>query len=424
MSDLCIRNARLRDGTVSDIAIAGSEIVAIEERLPARAARELDAGGALVLPGLVDAHLHLDKALTSLALPPRARGTFEESIELTLEARRRYTSDDLIERGTRVLDQAIMSGTTALRAFADVGTVGGVKAAQAVLALRDRFRPLLDIQVVAFPQEGLLRDPGAADLLVEAMTLGCDVVGAFPWFELSDRHAIDHLRQVFDIARRFDADIHALVDDEPVAPHSRNLEQLALATIEAGWQGRVVASHACGLASYDDHSADRLMRLVREACISICANSHVSLVSKCEHAREPIPRGITRVRELIAHGVNLICAQDDVGDPYYPFGRADMLEVAGYLAHTAHLYRPDQAALVVDAITINAARAMRLKNYGLHRGATADLVVFEEGHTATDLLRLQPARRWVVKSGRVVAETEVRRTLLRPREGTRGDGER
>jgi cytosine deaminase len=198
-----------------------------------------------------------------------------------------------------------------------------------------------------------------------------------------------------------------------VAPHTRNLEQLALATIEAGWQQRVVASHACGLASYDDHSADRLIRLVREAGISICANPHVSLVSKCEHAREPIPRGITRVRQLIAHGVNVTCGQDDVADPYYPFGRADMLEVAGYLAHTAHLYRPEQAALVIDAITVNAARAMRLKGYGLHPGARADVVIFEQGQTASDLVRLQPARRWVVRSGRVVAETEVRRNLLR-----------
>lgn len=414
MNDLCIRNARLRDGSVNDIAIAGAEIVAIDPQLPTRATRELDAGGALVLPGLVDPHLHLDKALTSQALPARERGTFQESIDLTLDARRRYSRDDLIERGTRVLSLAITHGTTALRAFADVGTVGGLLPAQAVLELRTRFRPLLDIQVVAFPQEGLLRDPGAAKLLVEAMKMGCDVVGAFPWFELSDRHAVDHLRQVFDIARRFDADVHAFVDDEPVAPHIRNLEQLALATLDAGWQGRVTASHACGLASYDDHSADRLIRLVREAGISICANAHISLVSKCEHAREPIPRGITRVRELIEQGVNVTCGQDDVADPYYPFGRADMLEVAGYLAHTAHLYRPEQAAMVIDAITINAARAMRLARYGLQRGATADLVIFEEGRTATDLLRLQPARRWVVKSGRVVAETEVRRMLREP----------
>jgi len=413
MTDLCIRNAQLLDGTVNDIVIAGGEILAIAPRLPSTAAPELDAGGALVLPGLVDPHLHLDKALTSLALPARAPGTFEESIELTLDARRRYTTEDLLQRGAHVLEQAIMHGTTALRAFADVGTVGGLTPVKAVLSLRERFRALLDMQVVAFPQEGLLRDPGAADLLVEAMAMGCDVVGAFPWFELSDRYAVDHLRQVFDIARQFDADVHAFVDDEPVAPHTRNLEQLAFATIEAGWQERVVASHACGLASYDDHSADRLIRLVREAGISICANAHVSLVSKCEHAREPIPRGITRVRQLIAHGVNVTCGQDDVADPYYPFGRADMLEVAGYLAHTAHLYRPEQAALVIDAITVNAARAMRLKGYGLHVGARADVVIFEQGQTASDLVRLQPARRWVVRSGRVVAETEVRRNLLR-----------
>lgn len=411
MLDLLIRRARLKNGDVVDIGVEGERIAAIAEHLDGEADRTIDAGERLVLPGLVNTHLHLDKALTATELPPWPDGTFQESIDLTLDLRRQYTEEGLLRRGAAVLESAIAHGTTSLRAFADVGTVGGLLPARAVCELRDRFRGRIDVQVVAFPQEGLIRDPGADELLAEAMGLGCDVVGCFPWFELCEEHAQRHVDYCFELATRLDCDLHAFVDDEPIAPHTRNLEQLALATLRHGWEGRVTASHACGIASYDDFSAERLIRLVAEAGIAICANSHVSLVSKCQHAPEPVPRGITRVRELIAHGVNVTCAQDDVADPYYPFGRGDMVEVASFLAHTAHLYRPEDVGYVFDAITRNAARAMRLEGYGLEAGARADLVIFEDGDTPTEVLRRQPARRYVLHRGRVVAETRTETTI-------------
>ncbi|MCZ7527026.1 MAG: amidohydrolase family protein [Acidimicrobiia bacterium] len=413
--DLLVRRARLRDGRVVDLAVRDGRFVRVAPEVTEPARTEIDASGRLVLPGLVDPHLHVDKALTVGHGTAWPEGTFQESIDMTLERRRSYTTEDLLRRGREVLELAVAYGTTALRAFADVGTVGGLRSAEALLALRDEFADLLDVQVVAFPQEGLVRDPGAGALLVRAMEAGCDVVGAFPWFELSSTHAQEHLDEAFEVARRFDADVHAFVDDEPVAPQVHNLEQLALSTIAAGWQGRVVASHGCGLASYDDHLAERTIMLVRDAGISVCANAHVSLVSKCEHASQPIPRGITRVRELIAAGVNVVTGQDDVADPYYPFGRADMLEVASFLVHTAHLYRPEDVEHGLDAVTENGARAMRLEDYGIREGAWADLVVLDEGSTATDVLRLQPARRWVVRRGRIVATTETRREVRRGR---------
>jgi cytosine deaminase len=407
MLQLLIRNATLLDGGLTSIAIEGGRITAIGMLDEAIAETTIDAGGRVVLPSFVNAHLHVDKALTVGATTDWSAGTFQESIDMTLDFRRGYSVEDILVRGRTVLDSCVLYGTGTLRAFADVGTVGGLVPVEGLLVLREEYRDLLDIQIVAFPQEGLLRDPGAAHLVGEAMEAGCDVVGGFPWFELTNEYSAEHIRQVFEIARRFDADIHAFVDDEPIAPTTYDLEQLAMATIRSGWEGRVTVSHACGLASYDDHRADRTMRLVAEAGISVVSNAHISLVSKCQHAPEPKPRGITRVRELIEHGVNVATAQDDIADPYYPFGRGDMLEVAGYLAHVAQLYRPEETPVALGAVTTAPARALRIPDYGLTVGSLADLVVLDAGRDATEILRLQPACRWVVKRGRIVAETQI-----------------
>lgn len=409
--DLIIRDAHLLDGRTTSIAIAEGRIVALGTIERPDGVPVLDVEGRLLLPSFVNAHLHVDKALTVGASTEWADGTFQESIDMTLGFRRGYTREGLLDRGRRVLRACVASGTGAVRAFADVGTVGGTLGAESLIALRDEFRGLLDVQVVAFPQEGFFRDPGADRLVERAMDLGCDVVGAFPWFELSNELARRHIERAFEIARRFDADLHAFVDDEPIAPHTHDLVSLAMATLEHGWQGRVTASHACGLASYDEHLADRTIRLVAEAGITIVSNAHISLVSKCQRAPEPKPRGITRVRQLLEHGVNVATAQDDVADPYYPFGRGDMLEVASFLAHVAQLYRPSETPVALDAITRNAARAMRIPDYGLEPGCRADLVVLDEGRTATEVLRLQPSRRWVLKAGKVVAETRTERTV-------------
>lgn len=413
MVDLVIRNARLLNQERVSLAIDDGHIAHVGGAEAPFDGPVLDVGDRLILPSFVNAHLHVDKALTVGASTAWAEGTFQESIDMTLDFRRGYTRESLLERGRRVFRSCVVAGTGAVRAFADVGTVGGTLGAEVLIALREELRDVIDIQVVAFPQEGFFRDPGADVLVERAMELGCDVVGAFPWFELSNDLARRHIDRAFEIARQFNADIHAFVDDEPIAPQTHDLISLATATIEQGWQGRVTASHACGLASYDEHLADRTIRLVASAGISIVSNAHISLVSKCQRAAEPRPRGITRVRQLIDRGVNVATAQDDIADPYYPFGRGDMIEVASYLAHVAQLYRPAETPIVLDAITVNPARALRLADYGLGEGCRADLVVLDEARTATDVLRLQPASRWVLKRGRVVAETRTESTYLR-----------
>ena len=410
MVDLLIRNARLLTGEMAHLAIDAGRVVGVHSAA-VTSNSELDAGDNLVLPSFVNAHLHLDKALTVGPATDWRRGDFQESIDMTLDMRRTYTMESLLQRGRAVLRSCVAHGTGAVRAFADVGTVGGTLGAEALIKLRDEFRELIDVQVVAFPQEGFFRDLGADRLLEQAMEAGCDVVGAFPWFELSNDLARRHIDRAFEIARQFNADLHAFVDDEPVAPHTEDLSGLAPATIANNWEGRVTASHACGLASYDEHLADRTMRLVASAGISIVSNAQISLVSKCQSAPEPRPRGITRVRQLLEHQVNVATAQDDIADPYYPFGRGDMLEVASFLAHTAQLYRPSETPTVIDMITTNPAKAMRLGDYGVAVGDRADLVILDGARDATEALRLQPPRRWVIKQGRVVAETRVSRMV-------------
>ncbi len=409
--DILIRRARLRDRSLKEIGIKAGEIVAVADALDGSAETELDAEGSLVTPAYVDPHLHLDKAYIAEDLTARRRGTFQEAIETTLDFQRKYEVSEVVERASRVVELAVRFGTTAMRGFADVGTVGGLVPTEAVLQVKEKYADLIDIQVVPFPQEGLIRDKGAEELLIEAMKMGGDVLGAFPWFELSAAYAQEHIDRIFRIAKSLDVDIHMFVDDEPLAPHCRNIEQLAIKTIAEDYQGRVTVSHACGLASFDEFSAERIIQLVKEADISVCCNAQVSLVSKSEHAPEPRPRGITRVRDLLEAGVNVTCAQDDVADPYYPFGRADMLEVGSFLAHTAHLHRPEQLQVAYDAITINAARAMRLERYGLEEGCSADLVVLENAETVGQAFSLQPERRYVIKGGRVVAESSTQSRL-------------
>jgi cytosine deaminase len=411
--DLMIRRARLRDGSLQDIGVRGEKIAAIAGPLEGPADVELDAGGCLVTPAYADPHLHLDKAYIAEGMTARKGGSFQEAVEATLQSRRKYKVPEVVERASKVVELAVRYGTTALRGFADVGTVGGLVPMEAILQVKEQYADVIDIQVVPFPQEGIIRDPGAEELLVEAMKMGGDVLGGFPWFELSAVYAQEHIDRIFRIAKEFDSDIHMLVDDEPLAPHCRNIEQLAVKTIAEERQGRVTVSHACGLASFDEFSAGRIIQLIKEADISVCCNAHVSLVSKCESAPEPRPRGITRVRDLLEAGVNVTCAQDDVSDPYYPFGRADMLEVGSFLAHTAHLHRLEQLQAAYDAVTVNAARAMRLEGYGLEVGCYADLVVLEEAATVGQAFSLQPERRHVIRRGRVVAESFTQTRLHR-----------
>jgi cytosine deaminase len=237
--------------------------------------------------------------------------------------------------------------------------------------------------------------------LVEAMTLGADVVGGMPWFELSDEDGRRHIDVCFEIAKRFDRPIHMLCDDTD-DPTSRTLEYLALKTLREGYGGRVASSHNGALSSYDHYHAARVIELCREAEVAVVSNPQISLVIDGRLDKPPVRRGITRVRELVEAGVLVASAQDDIDDPYYPFGKPDQLEVASFMAHTAQLTKPNELELVYDMVTKNAARVMQLDGFGVEEGGRADLVVVD-AQDAHEAIRLQPARLAVFRGGRKVA---------------------
>ena len=404
--DLIVRQGRRRgEERACDIGIEHGTIAAVEPAIRGRAAREIDAAGRLVTPPLVNPHVHLDKALLRAVMRPNRSQTLQEAIEITCDFKRHDTEQDIVERAGAVLEMAIREGTLVVRGFADVGTVGGLMPVRGLLATLARYRGLVTMEIVASPQEGLVRDPGAEPLLREAMALGADVVGGLPWYELTDEDARRHIDIVFAIARERDADVHMLVDDTDDA-NSRSLEYLAVKTLREGWGSRVTASHCGALAAYNATYAAKVVALVKEAGITIVSNPHISLVFAGRRDPEPVRRGITRVRELLQAGVNVASGQDDVDDPYYPFGRSSQLEVALFMAHTAHLTYPDELETVFDMVTINAARAMRLPRYGLAPGDAGDLLVWDAAGVKEALTRQRPPAH-VVRSGVEVARTTV-----------------
>jgi len=408
--DLVIRNARLRGKTQPvDVGVESASIKAIEPKLDAKGRQEIDAAGSLVLPGLINLHLHADKSLLGEMMRPNVSGTLPEAIEITNEFKRNYDPKEVAERAGRVLEAGVKNGTTLFRLFSDVGTIGGLRAAQGLLLARERYQKYCRVQVVAFPQEGIGRDPGAAELLEEAVKEGCDIVGGLPWYEYTDEEARQHIDICFDIAKRHDLDIHMLVDDTD-DPNSRSLEYLALKTMREGFQGRVAASHCGAMAAYNDVYAAKVVDMVATAGITISCNAHINLVCSARIDREPKRRGIARVKELLARGVNVISSQDDVNDPYYPFGKPDPLECAAMIAHVAQLTLPHELEQAMDMVTVNAAKAARLPDYGIAPGCRADLVVVG-APSVHEALRLQPLRRHVIKDGREVARATVAQEL-------------
>ena len=410
--DLLMRNARLmsRDGHW-DIGIENGRIVAVERKLPAEAGTQICADGNLVAPTYVNGHVHLDKCNLGDVMRPNKTNSFQECLEITWEHKRSYTVDDIVARASRAIEEGILHGTTIFRVFADVDSIGGVRPLEGILALRDKWKDAVRIEAVDFPQEGIVRDSGTYERMEEGMRLGADVVGGLPWHEWTDEDARRHVDLCFDLAKKYDKDIHMLVDDTD-NPNSRSLEYLGIKTLQENFEGRVSASHCGALAAYDEVHAHKVMTLVKQAEISISTNPHISLVAQGRYDQEPIRRGVTRVKQLWRMGVNLFSSQDDVNDPYYPFGRNDQQEVAAHVCHTCHMTYPDEMAAVFGFVTHNAAKALRLDGYGIEPGCRADLNILA-APTWQHVLRLQQPPKVVIRGGRVLARNALERKLER-----------
>ena len=410
--DLIIRHAHLKGRTgIWDIAINGDRVVSLAEQISDEGSTEIDAAGHLVMPTYVNGHIHLDKCFLQEKMRPNKDYTFGECLDLTWEHKVRYTTKDMLERAGRAVQEGILNGTTVFRAFADVDSYAQLRGIEGLLALRERWRDVAHIEVVAFPQEGIVRDAGTHELMEEAMRLGADVVGGLPWFEMLDDEARAHIDFCFELAKRYDKDIHMLVDDTD-NPLSRSLEYLAVKTLREGYSGRVAASHCGALAAYNEVHAFTVMDLLKQANVSISSNPHISLVVQGRYDQEPIRRGITRVKQLWQHGVNVFSSQDDVADPFYPFGRNDQQEVVSYLCHAAHMAAPSEIEAAFDFVTYNAARALRLPDYGLEPGCKANLNVLA-APTVREILRLQQPPSWVIRAGKVLARTTLQREFMR-----------
>ena len=413
--DLLVRKARLRGKkALVDIAVKEGKIVKIAKRIGGRAKKVINADGRLVTPTFIDPHLHLDKALISEVVRENKSGTLMEAIEIIWEKKQKYTIEDNVARAGRVIEWGVKNGTTIFRSHVDVDTVGGLKPLYGVLEARKRYRDIADVQIVAFPQEGIVQDPGCEELMREAMELGADAVGGMPYNEMTEGDSKRHIDICFEIAREFDADIDMHVD-ETDDPNARTLQYLAAKTIRENYQGRVTAGHTCALGSYDPYYAAKVIDLVKLADINMVTNPATNLMLEGRLDRGPIRRGLTRVKELLEAGVNVVYGQDCLKDTFYPtWGKEDMLEVGLITAHAVQLTWPKEIETLFDMPTVGSARLLRLKDYGIAVGRTASFNVID-AETVQEAFRTQADRLYVIRKGRVLAETRTTSKLYRGR---------
>ena len=406
MFDLIVRNANLPDGSEGiDIGIQGGKIIAVEPNLQAQAQEEIDATGRLVSPPFVDPHFHMDATL-SLGLPRmNVSGTLLEGIALWGELRPIVTKEELVDRALRYCDLAVTQGLLFIRSHVDTSDPRLVTV-EALIEVREKVAPYIDLQLVAFPQDGYYRSPGAIDALNRALDMGVDIVGGIPHFERTMGEGTASVEALCRIAadRGLPVDIHCDETDDPL---SRHIETLAAETIRFGLQGRVAGSHLTSMHSMDNYYVSKLIPLMAEAEINVIPNPLINIMLQGRHDTYPKRRGMTRVRELMDAGLNVSFGHDCVMDPWYSMGSGDMLEVGHMAIHVAQMAGIDDKKKIFDALTVNSAKTMGLAGYGLEKGCNADLVILQASDTL-EALRLKPNRLAVIRRGKVIARSAPR----------------
>ncbi|MBY5369980.1 amidohydrolase family protein [Rhizobium leguminosarum] len=410
MFDLIVRNANLPDGrTGIDIGIQSGKIIAVEPNLQAQAGEEIDASGRLVSPPFVDPHFHMDATL-SLGLPRmNVSGTLLEGIALWGELRPIVTKEELVDRALRYCDLAVTQGLLFIRSHVDTSDPRLVTV-EAMIEVREKVAPYIDLQLVAFPQDGYYRSPGAIDALNRALDMGVDIVGGIPHFERTMGEGTASVEALCRIAadRGLPVDIHCDETDDPL---SRHIETLAAETIRFGLQGRVAGSHLTSMHSMDNYYVSKLIPLMAEAEINVIPNPLINIMLQGRHDTYPKRRGMTRVRELMDAGLNVSFGHDCVMDPWYSMGSGDMLEVGHMAIHVAQMAGIEDKKRIFDALTVNSAKTMGLAGYGLEKGCNADLVILQASDTL-EALRLKPNRLAVIRRGKVIARSAPRIGVL------------
>lgn len=406
MFDLIIRNANLPDGRKGiDIAIQGGMIAAVEMKIGATAREEIDATGHLVTPPFVDPHFHMDATL-SLGLPRmNVSGTLLEGIALWGELRPILTKEELVDRALRYCDLAVSQGLLFIRSHVDTSDPRLVTV-EAMIEVREKVAPYIDLQLVAFPQDGYYRAKDAISSLNRALDMGVDIVGGIPHFERTMGEGTASVEALCRIAadRGLPVDMHCDETDDPL---SRHIETLAAETIRFGLQGRVAGSHLTSMHSMDNYYVSKLIPLMAEARINVIPNPLINIMLQGRHDAYPKRRGMTRVRELMDAGLNVSFGHDCVMDPWYSMGSGDMLEVGHMAIHVAQMAGVEDKRKIFDALTVNSARTMGLEGYGLEKGCNADLVILQATDTV-EALRLKPTRLAVIRRGKVIARSAPR----------------
>jgi cytosine/creatinine deaminase len=408
--DLIVKGGILPDGKTVDIGIKGDSIAAVEPSIDAEAGRIVDATGCLVSPPFVDPHFHMDATL-SYGIPRiNASGTLLEGIGLWGELKPLLTEEAVIERALRYCDWAVSMGLLAIRSHVDTSDDNAMTGVRGLLAVRDIVKPYLDLQLVAFPQDGFYRAPKAREITLAALDMGVDVVGGIPHFERSMADGTRSVTELCEVAakRGLMVDMHCDETDDPL---SRHIEQLASETQRLGLSGRVAGSHLTSMHSMDNYYVSKLLPLIAEAGVSAIPNPLINIVIQGRHDTYPKRRGMTRVPEMLKAGIRVGFGQDCVLDPWYPLGTADMLDVAFMGLHVAQMTSPADMAHCFDMVTGVNADIMGLEHLGLAVGKSASLVVLDAGNPV-EALRLRAERLCVVSKGKVVAERPRRDTQL------------
>ena len=400
--EILIRNCQLRGRSQSqyDIAISDGHISDIAESLSGTAHTEIDAHGNLVTESFVNTHLHLCKVYTLEMMDEEAMKDYHSTdmgkamtaIELAARVKEKYAESWIIKNVRKAMALSAKYGCTHTRAFADVDTKAKLEGVKALIRAREEFRGVVDIQVVAFAQDGIVREPGAADLVRQAMDLGADVVGGIPWIEFTDADIAEHVKIIFDIAEEYDKPVSMLVDDAG-DPGLRSLEVMALETIRRGWHGRSLAHHARAMALYPGPYFQKLAALLKRAQMGVVSDPHTGPLHAC-------------VRELLEEDVLVCLGMDDISDAYYPYGRNNLLEVAFLASHLLWMTTREDMETLYDMVTTRAAQAIGLKNFTLKAGAPANLVILDEPNVL-EALRNHAPPAYVISHGKLVNQDEV-----------------
>jgi len=408
---LLIKNANLAEQKgYTDLLIKNGKFAKIETNIKDKSEYQvIDAEGKLVTPTFINPHMHLDKVYTALEGRESNYETLEESIKIMHDLKRTYTVEDVKKRAVRAIKECVSYGTTKIRTSVDIDNISGLIGLKGVLAAKKVCQDICDIQIVAFPQEGIFNNEGTEKLLWEAMEEGADLIGGMPAAEWTDKYSKKHVDLIFEIAKEYDVDIDMHMDQTKDI-FARSLEYTAMRTLEENYQGRVTGGHCTSISYQNDAHAKKVMELMKEVDFNVCTNPQVLAIMGIDS--EPRTRGVTRIREMVEIGINVGTAQDTICDGFHIFGTGDPLDYGLLCAYVAQYNTPKDIKKVFKMITSNSAKILRVvDNYGIEVGKPADLNIIDATNIQ-EAFRLRPDRLYVIKDGNIIVKNKSRTEFL------------